>query len=255
MWWAADVLVVVLGYVLYSMVRNSAPEDTARAFANALRVENFEMALNFHVEESINALVASERWLAQACNYYYSVFHFVVPAVLAIWLYRRHEAKARRRIAAWYTATALGLFGFWLFPLAPPRMMAGFVDTAAEFETWGLVTSGPSASISNQFAAMPSLHFAWSLWCGVVLFEIARGRWVKALAIAYPLTTLFVIVGTANHYLVDAVAGAAVAAAGFGVVRVVSQVVAARDPDGPFAGGVNGEDRDAGMRETRPARR
>jgi hypothetical protein len=214
-WWFLDLLLIVMGYVAYTAVRNALPNRGGLAFDNAAQIDGLERHLHIEPERWLNGLVAGEQWLAHACNYYYSILHFAVPIAIAIWLYRQYRPAARRLLSAWYIATALGLVGFWLFPLAPPRMTSGFVDTLVTFGTWGGWGSGSAATISNQFAAMPSLHIAWAIWCAVVVLRLARRRWVRWLGAIYPVTTLFVILGTANHYLLDALGGAVVASLGF----------------------------------------
>ena len=98
----------------------------------------------------------------------------------------------------------------------------GFVDTVESFDTWGSYASGDLAKASNQFAAMPSLHIGWSLWCGIVIVALAERSWVRVLGGIYPVATLFVIIGTGNHYLLDAVGGVLALALGFGVQRLLS---------------------------------
>ena len=104
--------------------------------------------------------------------------------------------------------TLIALAGDWLYPLAPPRLMTGggYVDTAVKYELWGYTPSEAVTSLSNQYAAMPSMHFGWSLWVGVVLALLARTRLVRGLGVLYPILTLVVIVVTANHFVLDAVA-------------------------------------------------
>lgn len=105
--------------------------------------------------------------------------------------------------------TLVGLIGFWLYPVAPPRLLPGndFVDTVVLFHTPFALADPKMASATNQFAAMPSLHCAWALWCGLTLFLVARNRYLRAFGIFYPLWTLFVVMGTGNHYLLDCLAG------------------------------------------------
>jgi hypothetical protein len=98
----------------------------------------------------------------------------------------------------------------------------GFVDTVVTFHTWGSWGSSGVDSASNQFAAMPSLHIGWSLWCAIVVARLARRRWVRVAAVIYPAATLFVIVGTANHFVLDAVGGVAAVGLGFAVERALS---------------------------------
>jgi hypothetical protein len=68
--------------------------------------------------------------------------------------------------------------------------------------------------VSNQYAAMPSLHTAWSLWCALAVVNVVRRRWIKVMAAGYPVLTVIVILGTSNHFLLDAVGGAIVLAGG-----------------------------------------
>jgi len=125
--------------------------------------------------------------------------------------------------------TALGILGFSLFPLMPPRLLDvdpavnrfgggelrierglppfGFTDTLAEVGGLWSFDSGAVAEVSNQYAAMPSLHIAWSLWCTLVMWPLTKRRWVRGLLVLYPMATLFCIVVTANHYFLDAAGG------------------------------------------------
>ena len=111
---------------------------------------------------------------------------------------------------------SIALIGFAVFPLAPPRLVAGhgFVDTIHEpQETWDTPVQEPSGSFkgyaSNQFAAMPSVHFAWPVWAACAAIPLVRRREIKALLLAHVLLTLVAVVATANHWFLDAAAGAA----------------------------------------------
>ncbi|MCU1344258.1 MAG: hypothetical protein JWL70_524, partial [Acidimicrobiia bacterium] len=106
---------------------------------------------------------------------------------------------------------------FWLYPVAPPRMLPGFVDTVAVTNAIGSWHSGDLAQAANEFAAMPSLHVAWACWCFVAIRRSWPGRrWATVAAVAHLLLTVVCVVVTANHYVLDAVAGLATAAACFG---------------------------------------
>jgi hypothetical protein len=108
--------------------------------------------------------------------------------------------------------------------LAPPRLLPqfGYVDTLLKYHTWGSLADPDVAKHSNQYAAMPSLHIGWALWCGIAIFVCARRSWVRWLGLMYPVATLLVIVGTANHYIIDAVGGVVVILIGFGVQWLLS---------------------------------
>ena len=222
-WWQ-ELLFVGICYELYSLVRNAVPDHERPAFQRAADLLNVEHRLHIGIEQSVNAFVAGQHALAYVCNYYYATMHFVVTISVMVWLYRRHPLRYRSLRTVLLVTNVVALVGFWLYALAPPRMLAGrgFTDTVVTFHTWGSWGSSGIDDASNQFAAMPSLHIGWSLWCAVVLICLARRRWVRVLAALYPLLTLFVIVGTANHYLLDAVGAAVVVSIGFGVERLLS---------------------------------
>jgi hypothetical protein len=230
-WWQ-ELLFVGICYELYSLVRNAVPEHERPAFRRAADLLNVEHRLHIGVEHSVNAFVASRDALAYICNYYYATLHFVVTIAVMLWLYHRHPLRYRSLRTVLIVTNIVALLGFWLYALAPPRMLPqrGFVDTVVSFHTWGSWGSSGVDSASNQFAAMPSLHIGWSLWCAIVVYSLARRWWVRTLAVLYPLCTLFVIVGTANHYLLDAVGGAFVVGAGFATERLLS----GRTPFGPL---------------------
>jgi len=107
----------------------------------------------------------------------------------------------------------IGFVVFWLYPLAPPRMLgsAGFVDVVAVRHAVGAWSSGALASQANELAAMPSLHMAWAVWCSLAVRSITSRRTVRMAAWAYPVVTALVVIATANHYLLDVVAGVATA--------------------------------------------
>ncbi|MFE0085218.1 phosphatase PAP2 family protein, partial [[Kitasatospora] papulosa] len=116
------------------------------------------------------------------------------------------------------------LLGFWLYPLAPPRLMPGlgFIDTVHGVQDLDSPDFGALTAVTNQYAAMPSLHFGWSLWCGLVILLLAPKPWMKVLGLLHPLFTVSAIVATGNHWVLDAVGGGAVVAAGFGLTYVLA---------------------------------
>src|SRR5439155_932089 len=126
-------------------------------------------------------------------------------------------------------ATALALIGFAFFPLLPPRLLPDFgshydfVDTLAKDPAFWSFNSGAVNKISNQFAAMPSVHCAWALWCACALVPRLKHVWGKVLAVIYPVATVTVIVVTANHYFLDAVGGFLVLGVGYVAARIVTR--------------------------------
>jgi hypothetical protein len=163
-------------------------------------------------------------------NVFYGTAHFVITAVALAWLFVRDPDRYPRWRNTLACTTLLALVGFAAFSLMPPRLLDkdeahygppaveehfGFVDTLDVYPTFWSFDSGGLKKLSNQYAAMPSLHMAWSMWSALVLFPLVRRRWVKALIVLYPCATLFCIIVTANHYWLDAAIGLLVLGAGY----------------------------------------
>ena len=217
-----ELLFIGVAYYLYSVIRNGVPTRAADAFANAYSVLSLERDLNLDVEPAFNTAMAGVRWLSFAAAAWYALMHFVVTIGVLVWLWRSHPLRYRAARSVLMITNLVALVGFWLYPLAPPRMLPGFVDTVARDHIWGEYASAGLASASNQFAAMPSMHVGWSLWCGIVILSLTRRRWLRLAAGLYPTITLYVIIGTANHYVLDAVGGLAALACGLAAQRLRS---------------------------------
>jgi hypothetical protein len=208
-------------YVVYSAVRNtqgSALVSAAQARGNARHLIHIERLAGLYHERAIQHVFLEDRLFVEAWNLFYGTFHFLVTIVGMVVLFRWFPARYRLWRNTLAFTTALALIGFAAYPLMPPRLLPssyGFVDTLRTFGSLWSFDSGLMQRVSNQYAAMPSLHFAWSLWCAAVLVPLARHKVWKALAAAYPVLTLFAIVVTANHFFLDAAGGAAVLGAGY----------------------------------------
>ncbi|MDI3403159.1 phosphatase PAP2 family protein [Streptomyces cavernicola] len=203
-----ELALIAVSYWLYSLVRNAVPEQRAAAMRNADWIWQAEQTLGLAFEHAVNRTVNSVEWLVVGMNYYYATLHFIVTIGVLVWLYRRHPGRYAAMRSVLFLTTGLALVGFYFFPLAPPRLFdGGFVDTVLVHETWGSMASGDLKHMTNQYAAMPSMHIGWSLWCGLALFTLSRVRWVRVLAVLYPMATLVVIIATANHFWLDAVGG------------------------------------------------
>ncbi|MFF6998611.1 phosphatase PAP2 family protein [Streptomyces sp. NPDC008313] len=216
-----EILLIGVSYWTYSLIRNAVPEQRTQALRNTDWLWRAEHHLGIAVEESVNHTVNSVTWLIVGMNYYYATLHFVVTLGVLMWLYRSHPGRYAATRLTLFATTAVALVGYYFFPLAPPRLMrGGFIDTVLVHQTWGSMASGDLKSMSNQYAAMPSMHIGWSLWCGLTIWALAATPWVRVLGLLYPAATLVVIVATANHFWLDAVGGMACLAFGFLVARV-----------------------------------
>jgi hypothetical protein len=176
-----------------------------------LRDGDLERTVGVFTEKTLQRWAIDVPGVVEFLNRYYVWVHFPATITFLVWVFavRRH---AYATIRSWFAAvTVAGLVIHVLFPLAPPRMTPGFVDTLDAFGP-DIYTDDTSRSVANQFAAMPSLHFGWALIVAIGLGRLTRrGRrtWM-----AHPVITLLAIVVTGNHYWIDAaVAGVLVVAA------------------------------------------
>ncbi len=215
----AEVALVALGYGLYSLIRNAVPDVETEAIARSLSIWKFEQGLGIDFELWLNHTMHAVNWLTVTANYFYATMHFIVTIAVLAWLFWHHPGRYRAARTVLAFTTGLALIGYFVFPLAPPRLLPDgpFFDTVVLHDTWGSMASGDLQNLSNQYAAMPSMHAGWSLWCGIAIVMFAQRRWVRILGILYPLATLIVITATANHYVLDAVGGWATLALGFGL--------------------------------------
>ncbi|GAA2256051.1 inositol phosphorylceramide synthase [Streptomyces ruber] len=247
-WWSELPLILVV-YALYSAGRLLARGDTGDAVGNGLALLRAEKALGLNAEHPLNRLFAREPWLGIPADFWYASLHYLVTPALLVWLFLCRSAVYRAARTWLMTSTLIGLVGFvgfTLVPTCPPRLLDaahGFVDTMARYSAygwWGGEASAPRGlgGLTNQYAAMPSLHVGWSLWCGVVLWRYGGSRATRIAGVAYPLVTTVVVLGTANHYFLDAVAGAAVMGAGLLLTPLVTRLAdrSGAVPRGPFGG-------------------
>ncbi|MEW1720063.1 phosphatase PAP2 family protein [Streptomyces sp. NPDC093109] len=205
-----ELLLVVGLFLVYKLGRQAATGHTAEAFRNADRVWEWERALRLPGEGGVQGVLLHDSTLVHLANTYYATVHFPATVLFLGWLYWRRPAHYlwSRRVLAALTGAALVLH--LLMPLAPPRLLTGtgLVDTGRVYGPTVYGAAPAQDSLANQFAAMPSLHVGWALMVAVGLIAATRTRW-RWLWLLHPLLTLFVVVGTANHYWLDAVVAVA----------------------------------------------
>ncbi|MFS8202558.1 phosphatase PAP2 family protein [Streptomyces sp. CWNU-52B] len=244
-WWT-ELPLILLVYGAYSAGRLLARGNVTTAVDHGLGILRVEKFFFLNAEHPLNRLFTREPWLGIPADFWYASLHYMVTPAVLIWLFRSRAVRYRAARTWLMTSTFLGLIGFTLLPTCPPRLLSashGFVDTMAQYSDygwWGGEASAPRGlgSMTNQYAAMPSLHCGWALWCGVMLWMYGGTRLTKIAAVLYPLITTIVVMGTANHYFLDAVAGFVVMGAGFLLTRPVlrlADTVRARYGIKPFA--------------------
>jgi hypothetical protein len=260
-WWKEVVLAAVV-YGVYSIVRNqfgSAGGDPRPAFGHAKDIIAIEDALHLYVEPSVQQwyLGLPAHGVIRLWNVYYGIAHFLVTFVALVWMFRRHPLRHRVMRNTLALTTAVAMIGFAAYSLMPPRLLDdpgqyggcqvyapeaaraappgsltapgcdefGFVDTIATYGGWISFGNEGMKEVSNQYAAMPSMHIGWATWSALVLFPLVRRRWAKVLVVAYPLLTLVCIVVTANHYWIDGVGGLVCLGVGYSLARVLTRPV------------------------------
>jgi hypothetical protein len=240
-WWDFWLIQAVICYALYNAfewVRSQIEGSRVDAVINARHLISTERFLHIFHEARV------EHWIlpcAPACslatvsdlqrnairfwNIYYGLMHFVVPALVLIYLYHWHFERYRlwRNVAGFMLL--ISLLGFWLYPVLPPRLLPshfGFFD-ASYFGGIGPIGKAEAGPMANAYAAMPSLHIGWSTWCACAAVPVVRNRVVKVLLILHPIVTFFTVVVTANHYILDGVGGLVCLGLGYLVARAVTR--------------------------------
>jgi hypothetical protein len=200
-------------YWLYQLVRGVADGRSAVAFDNAREVISIERGLGLFIEPSVNAWATTHEWIGDIAAWSYVNAHFVVTVVALVWIYLRRNDRFYFVRNMFMVAMGLALVLYTLVPTAPPRMLPewGFSDSVAAF-TGVDHDTGSASLLFNPYAAIPSMHVAFSLMLGVTMAHLVRRPWAKALWYAYCPMVTFVVIATANHFWIDGFLGAAVAA-------------------------------------------
>lgn len=257
-WWR-ELAIGAAVYFVYSVVRNqfgSAGGDPGPAFGHAQDIIRIERDLHLFFEAHV------QRWyldlpghgLIRLWNVYYGIAHFLVTFVVLVVLFRKAPERYPRMRNALALTTCLAVVGFAAYSLMPPRLLDdphdyggcqvyapqeaarasdgaplpgdcdryGFVDSVDRYGGWISFQNEGYKDVSNQYAAMPSMHIGWSTWCAIGLVPLVRRRWAKVLAALYPVITLTCIVLTANHYWIDGVGGLVTLSAGFGLATLIT---------------------------------
>jgi hypothetical protein len=224
---------VALGLVLFGcyLLVDSLPAGPRRLAADrhGRDVWALERWLHLDAVTPLNDWLAGRGRLETVANYEYAFMYVLTALATIVWLLWRHPEAWPRARTSFVLVNLGGIACFWLYPVTPPRLLPGtpLTDTVTSGQTWGSWGSSLVAG-ANQLAAMPSLHFAWALWVSVALASVGASARLQAISGAHVLLTLFVIVATANHYVLDAVAAA--------VLVLLADVVARRVHDPSVVG-------------------
>ncbi len=204
--------IVILGclYAIYTFARNINESGIDQAYENAKLIIRCEEFFSIYHEQTIHQFFLNHDWVLIASNYFYGSLHFIATIFALVWVFVKDPKRYSLVRNTIVISTLIALAGFILFPLMPPRLLPesyGFIDSLDKYPTFWSFNSDEFATISNQYAAMPSVHIIWASWVAFAMYPYIKNRFLKVLVILYPLTTFFVIIVTSNHYFLDAVAG------------------------------------------------
>jgi PAP2 superfamily len=221
--WVEALVIAWLCWV-YDAITNLAPLRLHAAVGHAEGILRLEQSLQIAPEHALDRWLAGHHTLGLLLSDYYDNAHFAVTLGLLGWLWWRRADLYRPLRNSLVVVNLLAFAVFWLYPLAPPRMLKGFTDVVASTGAFGGWHTGALASQANQVAAMPSLHMAWAVWCTMALWQLSRRRWVRMLAVAYPCVTALAVLATGNHFVLDLVGGLVAIALAAVIVGVASRL-------------------------------
>jgi hypothetical protein len=213
-----EIVVVVIAFLIYFAIRGMVVGRAGEAMVRGFNVIELEQRLGIYWELTMQSWIIDHYWLIKVSNWIYFWGHMPLVIVFAVWLYAWHRPTYMLVRNAFLASGAIGVIIYWAFPVAPPRLIpfAGFIDTMAVFDRVGYNAQETKAFV-NEFAAIPSLHFGWSMLLGLAIFWVAKNPALKAFGLLWPVAMFFAVVLTANHFIIDAVFGAIVSFAGLGI--------------------------------------
>jgi hypothetical protein len=225
-----EVAIVSLAVFLYFFVRGLMHSKASLAEVHARHLVDVERWLGIFHEPAIQKWTLEQDWLVRVVNSIYIYGHWPVLASTLVWLLWKRRDQFPIYRSALLISGAIGLVFFVLFPMAPPRFLPdqGFVDTVTLHTNAYRVLQPPS--FTNQYAAMPSLHVGWNLLMGIAIFTNTRNRFWRAFAILMPLAMYLATILTANHYIMDGIAGSLVALTGLTIAMRISGPAADVEP-------------------------
>jgi hypothetical protein len=202
-------------YFLYKLVRGviERPQQATVAFQHARALIHLERTLHVFVEPSIQAWASSSHLLISVCSWLYLNAQTSVLIGGLGYIYFRHNRHFYFVRNMLIVAMCIALVAYTVYPTAPPRLLPeyGFFDTVSDFSGISLHQDSSVSTLFNPYAAVPSMHVAFAIMLGWPIARLVRWRLVRWFWFAYPLLITFVIVVTANHFLADAILGAATA--------------------------------------------
>jgi PAP2 superfamily len=224
---ARQIGLFVGAYVLYGLVRGlaygSAYDPGYKPFGDAMNIIDLERVLHIFVEPSIQSWAIGKHWLMDAADWTYLNGHFLVTFAVLVFIYVRRNGSFYFVRNVLMLSMGLALIGYWLYPTAPPRLMPewGFTDSISQFMTGtvGHWDNTPAGAFANAYAAVPSMHVCFAVIIGWTMARLVTHRLARIGWFLYPALVTFVVVATANHFLIDVFLGMLTAAIAAGIAQ------------------------------------
>jgi PAP2 superfamily len=204
--------IIPVGLVLWGLdaVDRFRSGAALAGFAHAVVINAISRQLGGGFADQMNDWLAAHTAVAMAAAWYYIVVQGAVTAIVGLLLIRRRVPTFRLHRDALIACNVIGLTVFWLYPVAPPRMLPGYHDvTAAAVPLFASLAEGKAA---GQFASLPSLHVTWALWVAVAAAALVKHPALRAALWIYPALTVLDVLATANHYWLDVITATGVLA-------------------------------------------
>jgi hypothetical protein len=203
-----ELALVAAGLLIYYLIRGFVADEFAEARAHALAIVQVERALHIFREPQLQHLLAGSLPQIQFWDAVYFWGHAPVIVAVGLWLYLQHREHYSLIRNSFLLSALAGLLVYWLYPVAPPRLLPGFgfVDTMQRYSSMSYQAQSLKPFV-NEFAAVPSLHFGWSLLIGIGIIRAAQHPIGRACGALLPILMLIAIIATANHFVFDAAAG------------------------------------------------
>ncbi len=219
-----EIAVVVVAFLIYFLIRGLVVGRAGEAMVRGFNVIDLEQRLHMYWELEMQSWILDSFWLIKLMNWIYFWGHMPLIIPTALWLYVRHRAGYRLARNAFLASGAIGVVIYWAFPVAPPRLIpfGGFIDTMAAFDRVGYNAQETKAFV-NEFAAIPSLHFGWSLLLGLIVAYEGKRPLFWLFGALWPIAMFFSVVMTGNHFILDTIAGAIVSFAGLAIAWLIER--------------------------------
>ena len=252
-----EVVLVVIFLKVYNLVRNQFGSQRCSpefALGHALQVIRVEQALGFYWEEAIQRPALAYPLWVRFWNIFYGTAHMAVTIFVLGFLFALKPAAYQRCRTVFMLMNLLALLGYAGYPLMPPRLVPDcndpyggcrkefhYMDTLEEIGGLWSWKHAKISKVSNHYAAMPSMHAGYSIWCSTSMYGHSPFTLFKVLALVYPWLTLYCIVVTANHFLLDAVFGVLALLLAYKLSPYMPQFGRGVDSSGSGGGGAGGE--------------